>query len=740
MMNSMIPRIVFTTLIGACCVTNLIAQNPGVSINESGAAPHPSAILDLSSATQGTLITRMTTPDRNAIQNPALALTIFNTTTNCFEFFDGSGWVTLGCGCETPSAPAAISGDGTVCQGQHAVSYSIPSIPHAIGYMWSLPPGATIASGSNTQEIIVNYASNAQSGTISVYGYSASCGQGPASANFPVTVNPLPLSAGVIDGPDIACQGTSGVMYSISPITYATSYSWNFTGAGAGIIGSSASVSIDFQPTASSGSLTVTGMNACGAGIASPSLAITLSNLPGSAGSISGLSTPCINSSGNTYSISPVNGATTYSWILPSGMTLENDNGTSISVATTTSSGSISVTPINSCGSGGSSSLSVNPITTPGSPGAISGSNFLVASTGNGYAISSVGGATSYTWSITPAGATIASGQGTTSISVDYPSVTTSYTICVAPINSCGSSGPSCIDVNVFTNKQVFTANGSNQTFNVPSGVNQVFVKLWGAGGGGGINYSGGAGAYVSGKLNVTSNTDLTVIVGGKGLRASGTTAALGGFGGGGASGASNNVNSFAAGSGGGRSSLQITPGTDAVTAGAGGGCGTGNSGQNDGSFGGGGGAPNGSAGGDNNSGTQGGPGGGKGGTTTSGGAGTTAVSPAVNSSAGSLYTASAGGSAAYAGGGGGGGYYGGSGGAGSSNMTVLHAVGGGGGGSSFTTNLIAPVTNLAGNHGATVTGTIAAPNNSDPDYISGVGTGGYYSNNGGDGLVVVYW
>lgn len=733
-------KLIVLCLCSCLSAAPVLSQDPGVSINDTGAAPHPSAMIDISSSNKGTLITRMTSTERDAISNPALSLTIFNTTSNCFEFYSGSAWVTLGCGCQTPSAPSAITGSANVCQGQSGVSFSVASVPHAIGYIWSLSAGATISSGSNTNHIVVNFANNAQSGDISVYGYSASCGVGPTSASFPVSVAPLPLAAGAISGNSVGCQGSSGNAYSVSPITYATSYEWNYTGNGVSVSGSSESVNLDFNQVATSGSLIVAGLNACGSGNPSAAFPISLSNLPGASGAISGTTNPCINSSGNTYSINPVAGATSYLWSLPDGVSFDTNNGTSISVSVGTASGLITVTPQNPCGPGQGASVWISPITAPSPPGAISGQDFLVAANGISYSIPPAAGATSYTWSITPPGPVISMGQGTSSITVNYPVTTGSYTICVTPVNGCGTSGPSCRDVSVYTNKQVFAHTGSSQTFNVPSDVNQVHVKLWGAGGAGGINYSGGAGAYVSGKLPVTPSTSATVIVGGKGLRATGTSPTPGGFGGGGASGASNNVNGFAAGSGGGRSAIQLVAGTDAVTAGAGGGCGTGNSGQNEGSFGGGGGAPNGSAGGDNNSGTQGGPGAGKGGTTSAGGAGTTAVSPAVNSTAASQYTGSAGGSAAYAGGGGGGGYYGGSGGAGSSNMTVSHAVGGGGGGSSFTANLTAQVVNLAGNHGATITGTIAAPNNSDPDYISGVGTGGYYSNNGGDGLVVIYW
>ena len=48
----------------------------GVGIGTSN--PDPSAKLEVNSSTQGTLITRMTTTQRNAINSPAIGLMIFN--------------------------------------------------------------------------------------------------------------------------------------------------------------------------------------------------------------------------------------------------------------------------------------------------------------------------------------------------------------------------------------------------------------------------------------------------------------------------------------------------------------------------------------------------------------------------------------------------------------------------------------------------------------------------------------
>ena len=52
--------------------------------------PNSSSILDIESTTQGVLVPRLTTSQRNSISSPAKGLLIFNTDTNKFDFNSGS--------------------------------------------------------------------------------------------------------------------------------------------------------------------------------------------------------------------------------------------------------------------------------------------------------------------------------------------------------------------------------------------------------------------------------------------------------------------------------------------------------------------------------------------------------------------------------------------------------------------------------------------------------------------------
>ena len=79
-----------------------LAQNVG--INATGALPHPSAILDVSSPNKGILVPRTSTASRVAILGPAKGLMVYDTTTSSFWFHDGSAWS------EIPKGPVDGSG------------------------------------------------------------------------------------------------------------------------------------------------------------------------------------------------------------------------------------------------------------------------------------------------------------------------------------------------------------------------------------------------------------------------------------------------------------------------------------------------------------------------------------------------------------------------------------------------------------------------------------------------------
>jgi hypothetical protein len=92
-----IIKVILTILL----ITNhqsLITLNAQVGINDNNASPDASAMLDVKSTTKGMLIPRMTTTERNVISSPATGLMIYNTTTNQFNFHNGTVWVAITAG------------------------------------------------------------------------------------------------------------------------------------------------------------------------------------------------------------------------------------------------------------------------------------------------------------------------------------------------------------------------------------------------------------------------------------------------------------------------------------------------------------------------------------------------------------------------------------------------------------------------------------------------------------------
>jgi gliding motility-associated-like protein len=151
-------------------------------------------------------------------------------------------------------------------------------ITNATSYAWVYSgTGATITGTSNS--VTITFASNASSGNLTVQGSNA-CGNGTISANYAIIVNPLPAAAGTITGTASVCQGQSSVSYSVPLITNSTSYTWVYSGTGATITGTSNSVTITFASNATSGNLTVQGVNSCGNGVISANYSIVVNLLP----------------------------------------------------------------------------------------------------------------------------------------------------------------------------------------------------------------------------------------------------------------------------------------------------------------------------------------------------------------------------------------------------------------------------------------------------------------------------
>jgi|GEM_PF-4484010 len=118
--------------------------NIGGSVGVGTMTPDASAIMDLSSLSQGFLIPRMTAGDRDAISSPAAGLQVYNLDTSKINVFDGLSWEDLG---EVTPGLASLNGltgtTQTFSTGTAGPDFSISS--SADIHTFNLPT----ASGSN---------------------------------------------------------------------------------------------------------------------------------------------------------------------------------------------------------------------------------------------------------------------------------------------------------------------------------------------------------------------------------------------------------------------------------------------------------------------------------------------------------------------------------------------------------------------------------------------------------------
>ncbi len=164
--------------------------------------------------------------------------------------------------------------------------------------------------------------------------------------------------------------------------------------------------------------------------------------VPSQPGNITGTTSYC-GTTTQTYSITAVSGATSYTWTKPSGWS-GTSTGNSITVTTSATGGTLSVTANNSCGSSSARTLTITGNSIPSQPGNLSGSTSVCQSSTQTYSVAAVNGATSYNWTL-PSGW---SGSSSSNSITATPGAT-GGAVSVTAVNSCGSSSVRSITVSV---------------------------------------------------------------------------------------------------------------------------------------------------------------------------------------------------------------------------------------------------------------------------------------------------
>jgi large repetitive protein len=336
-----------------------------------------------------------------------------------------------------PPPAGAIAGTTPVCQGATGATFSVAPIPNATGYVWTLPAGATIATGANTNSITVNFSFTAVSGNVTVYGTNT-FGNGAPSPNYPIVVNPAAVPT--ITGPASPCPSTS-VVYTTQPGM--TNYLWTVSAGGlitAGGTPTSNTVTVTWSVVGAQ-SVSVNYNNANGCTAAVPTV-YTVNVLTTATPTLTGPADACTD--GGTVIYYTQGGQSNYQWVVSPGGTVIA-GGTSMTQSVTVQWNVIGAqtVSVNYNNAGGCPAtvpavLNVNVSMTPGAAGAINGPATVCAgATSIGYDVAAIDNATSYVWTV-PTGATIVDGDGTNAITVDFNDVAVSGSITVKGSNFCG--------------------------------------------------------------------------------------------------------------------------------------------------------------------------------------------------------------------------------------------------------------------------------------------------------------
>jgi hypothetical protein len=254
-----------------------------------------------------------------------------------------------------PVSPGTLSGPARVCPGATGVVYSIAPVATAFTYQWIVPAGMTITSSpSNTTSITVNVSGSFALGDIQVRAGNA-CGWGPYRTKT-IRKN-IPAKPGVITGSTYgACNTTK--TYFISAVNLATTYQW-VAPPGATIISGqgTTSVNVSFSNSFNIDTLKVRAGNSCNY---SAYRTLVVRGKPATPGLITGPSTACNGQTGVNFSITPVSGATSYTWARPTGTFITAGQGTpSATMTFGPNSGDVKVKALNTCGTSGNSIKSV---------------------------------------------------------------------------------------------------------------------------------------------------------------------------------------------------------------------------------------------------------------------------------------------------------------------------------------------------------------------------------------------
>ena len=434
---------------GSNSATVNVNSNPVVSINgPAGICSGTSAALTASGATSYLWSTGATTASINVSPTVNTTYSVTGTTSGCTG--TNSSSITV-----NPAVSATMSSTSVNCFGgtNGTASAVVTSGTPGYNYSWNTIPVQTTST-----------ATGLAAGTYTV---TISDANGCTAVKTQTVTEPQVLS-GSANVTNTSCGGVNGAI-NFTPTGGTTPYSYVWTPGGAS--------SQDLSGI-SSGVYSVLMTDAKGCTFSQSYTVGSNTSAPAAPGGVNGNSYICKGTTGNQFSVTPVNGASNYTWTIPAGASITSGQGTSnvtLSFTSNQNSGNICVYASNSCGNSATVCKALTVVTSkPAVPASISGPGTVCPNaTGVAFSCPIVAKAQDYNWTM-PAGMTIASGAGTNAITVNTAANFAGGLIKVSASNCKGTSGLKSLQLysipampGTITGSATVCANQSGVTYSV---------------------------------------------------------------------------------------------------------------------------------------------------------------------------------------------------------------------------------------------------------------------------------
>lgn len=264
-------------------------------------------------------------------------------------------------GGSVPNNPASItvtSGKTKVCPAD-TTTYTSSTVFNATSYLWVAPVGGTVVSGQGTNTARIAYGAGFINDDSLRVASVNKCGTSSFKA-ISVRRND-PATPSVITGQKDGVCALTNALYTVGFVD-SIYFNWRYVFGGATIVTGQGTNNMSANYTSSIGldTLKVSAMNTCGTSI---ERALIIRGTTVAPLILTGPVTVCANQTNVAYSCDAVQGATSYTWLAPSGSRITDGVTTSTTNSFTTTSrnvwinfattsGNVSVRGNNNCGSG----------------------------------------------------------------------------------------------------------------------------------------------------------------------------------------------------------------------------------------------------------------------------------------------------------------------------------------------------------------------------------------------------